>query len=225
MALFTEPGSGTSVVITRSQHRGVHGSEGWLQQSWAGNESRSVISQLTALFLLTVGQPVLWQVSALAQWNVTLCPASKQASMVHWAQCSVWSQSSLTKSENQRTLGSGRDGGKDRRLLATSLTPDNKDHNNNEPVDGHSTATATRLSVLTTSEKGLENEWRAEIIQNYHVNHVSGILSWDFRDRHSMTILYKYVWCGPPWSDNKSYGRWCWGVIDTLDLCGVPSSG
>ena len=167
----------------------------------------------------------MWQVSELAQWNVTLCPASKQASMVHWAQCSVWSQSSLTESENQRTLGSGRDGGKDRRL-ATSLTPDNKDHNNNEPVDGHSTATATRLSVLTTtSERGLENEWRAAIIQNYHVNHVSGILSWDFRDRHSKTILYKYVWCGPPWSDNKSYGRWCWGVIDTLDLCGVPSSG
>ena len=64
----------------------------------------------------------------------------------------------MTESKKQRTLGSGRDGGKDRRL-AGSLTPDNKDHNNNEPVDGHSTATATQLSVLTTtSEKGLENE-------------------------------------------------------------------
>ena len=57
----------------------------------------------------------------------------------------------MTKeSKKQRTLGSGRDGGKDRRLAA-SLTPDNKDHNNNDPVDGHSTATARQLSVLPTS--------------------------------------------------------------------------
>ena len=34
---------------------------------------------------------------------------------------------------------------------------------------------------------------------------------------------FKYIWCGPPCSDNKSYGRWCWGVIDTRGCVGSPA--